>query len=128
MRRPPRRASSTVSAPSPGPISTTRSRSVGATRSTMARAMPGSRRKCWPRARRLPAGTRLEIGEEGAVDLAHAGLGGPAIAGVVDHVVGERGLVAERHLVGDAPLDVGAITIAGDRPRVLGGGIGDDDD
>src|SRR5882672_7324344 len=114
-RRPLRRVSSSVRAPSPGPISTTRSRAVGATRSTMARAIPGSRRKCWPSARRLPAGTRLEVGEEGAIHLARARPGGRAITGVVDHVVGELDLLAERHLVGDPPLDIGAVAVAGHR-------------
>src|SRR5437588_631429 len=51
--RPARRASSPVKAPCPGPISTARSAAVGATRSTIARAMPPSRRKCWPSAPRV---------------------------------------------------------------------------
>src|SRR5437899_1843103 len=47
MSRPLRRASSSVSAPSPGPISTTRSLAVGASSATIARRAPLGRER-WP--------------------------------------------------------------------------------
>src|SRR5882672_11532991 len=128
--RPARRASSPVKAPCPGPISTARSAAVGATRSTIARAMPPSRRKCWPSARRLPPGTRSrpEVAHEGRVHLARARLGGRTVPGVVDDVVRELGLLGQRHLAGDAALAVGGVGIARHQARALGGFIRDDDD
>src|SRR5206468_12453884 len=104
--RPARRASSPVSAPSPGPISITRSAAVGATRSTIARAIPASRRKCWPSARRLVARTppRLEVGQEGRVDAARLGDRRLAIARVVDDVVRQLGLLRDGHLAPDPLL------------------------
>src|SRR2546427_604895 len=104
--RPARRASSPVSAPSPGPISTTRSAAVGATRSTIALAIPASRRKCWPSARRLVARTtpRLEVGQEGRVDAARLGDRRRAIARVVDDVVRQLRLLRDGHLAPDPLL------------------------
>src|SRR5213592_486888 len=91
--RPARRASSPVSAPSPGPISITR-------------AIPASRRKCWPSARRLVARTppRLEVGQEGRVDAARLGDRRLAIARVVDDVVRQLGLLRDGHLAPDPLL------------------------
>src|SRR5437867_1209695 len=127
---PARRASSPVSAPCPGPISTTRSAGVGATRSTIARAMPGSRRKCWPRARRLSPGTRSgrEVARQRGVHLARARLGGGAVAAVVDDVVGELDLLGQRHLARDAARAVGGVGVARDEAGALRGLVGDDDD
>src|SRR5262245_46344947 len=112
-----------VSAPSPGPISTTRSAGVGATRSTMARAIVPSRRKCCPRARRLLSeGTarrglrrraRRELARERREDAPHLLGGGLSVAGVVDDEVGQLRLLGERHLAGDLPAPlhvVGAVT------------------
>src|SRR3989442_801642 len=101
-----RGASSPVRAPAPGPISRTRSWVVGARRSTIARAIPASRRKCWPSARRLVARTppRLEVGEERLVDPAHLGDRRLAIARVVDDVVRDLRLLRDRQLARDPPL------------------------
>ena len=45
---------------------------------------------------------------------------GGAVAGVVDHVVGELDLLGERHLAGDLALDVGAVAVAAERAARAG--------
>src|SRR5205807_9083750 len=108
-------------APSPGPISSTRSAGVGARRSAMLRATPASRRKCWPSARRLLA-SGIELLAERPVNLPHPCLGGYQLARVVDQVVGKPGLLVERHLASDpSPGVVRPEPAAVLLPRDLGG-------
>src|SRR5207248_1283934 len=81
-------------------------------------------------ARPLPPGTRSrrEVAHEGGVHLARARLGGRAVAGVVDDVVRELGLLGQRHLAGDAALAVGGVGVARHQAGALDDFVRDDDD
>src|SRR5260221_4780912 len=90
-RLPARSRSGAVSAPSPGPISTSTSPATGETASTMRASTRGSCRKCWPNRFRGRCGGLEELDGKLERFLEAAGIGAPGAGKVERRAVIDRG-------------------------------------